>query len=204
VKPRLAIVTGDGVTADDRAAAISAALESIPLGAAIVLLRDRTIEPAEARRQAGALRAIGARRHAPLFVHRALVAANAADSNLHFPDEPSSLAEISRRRAAGSGGQLFSVSTHDVETAALAASVADIVYLGPIWPTPGKPNAIGTAALLAARSAFVGARGRLFAIGGVTSAERVIEAIAAGADGVAGIRSFAGPSLAALAAAFQS
>lgn len=59
---------------------------------------------------------------------------------------------------------------------------ADSMQLGPIWETPGKGAPLGPGVLAFARAA------RLVAVGGIDSPERVREAIAAGADGVAVIR----------------
>ncbi len=73
---------------------------------------------------------------------------------------------------------------------------ADLVQLGPIWPTPSKPGApaLGPAALA------VGREGAVIAVGGIDSPDRAREARAAGATGVAVIRAaWAGGSLAAFA-----
>jgi thiamine-phosphate pyrophosphorylase len=78
---------------------------------------------------------------------------------------------------------VIGVSRH---TAALdSAAAADLVHLGPIWPTSSKPGAptLGEAAL-----AWAHGDTALVAVGGIDSPERAERAAAAGADAVAIIR----------------
>ncbi len=76
---------------------------------------------------------------------------------------------------------------------------ADLVQLGPIWPSPSKGAPLGVAALTQARAAVGGA---LIAVGGIDGPDRAHEAALAGADGVAVIRAlWSSPDLAAAARA---
>ena len=59
----------------------------------------------------------------------------------------------------------------------LHAGAAPVLY-GPVWATPGKPQPLGLDDMPAG----------VFAIGGITDADRAREARAAGARGVACIR----------------
>ena len=90
---------------------------------------------------------------------------------------------------------IIGVSRH----AAPGDTGADLVQLGPIWPTPSKPGAtpLGEAALAWPRGGAA-----LVAVGGIDSPDRATAAAAAGADAVAVIRAaWAGDSLAAFVAA---
>ena len=72
-------------------------------------------------------------------------------------------------------------------------SGADLVQLGPIWPTPSKPGAepLGTAALGISHGTA-----KLVAVGGIATTERARIAVQAGADAVAVIRAaWSGDSL---------
>jgi thiamine-phosphate pyrophosphorylase len=78
-------------------------------------------------------------------------------------------------------------------------TAADLLHLGPIWPTPSKPGAptLGEAAL-----GWPHAAAALVAVGGIDSPERAERAAAAGADAVAVIRAaWTGASLAPFVAA---
>ncbi|HVS16912.1 MAG TPA: thiamine phosphate synthase [Thermoanaerobaculia bacterium] len=87
---------------------------------------------------------------------------------------------------------LIGLSVHSLAEVARAASVVDYVCLGPIFATPGKPNArpLGIAAIAAA----TGLGPPVVALGGIDRPARVKRALAAGATGIAGIRLFADPS----------
>jgi thiamine-phosphate diphosphorylase len=78
---------------------------------------------------------------------------------------------------------VVSVSRH---APPLDTAGADLVQLGPIWPTTSKPGArvLGEAAL-----AWPHGTAALVAVGGIDSPERAERAAAAGADAVAIIRS---------------
>lgn len=102
---------------------------------------------------------------------------------VHLP-ETSFPVDVARRLV---GDLPIGVSRHTIEGAREAAAAgADLVQLGPIWETPGKGPPLGPLALMAAR-AVVGSA-RLVAVGGIDTAERRADALAAGAHAVAAIR----------------
>jgi thiamine-phosphate pyrophosphorylase len=81
------------------------------------------------------------------------------------------------------------VSCHAVdEVAAAAHAGADLVQLGPIWPTPDKGPPLGAPALAAARAALAGTDVRLVAVGGIDSPTLAASALASGAHAAAAIR----------------
>jgi thiamine-phosphate pyrophosphorylase len=85
------------------------------------------------------------------------------------------------------GGDLpFGRSVHSPEEAARCRCA--YLVAGPVWPTPGKPDAIGLAGLRAIIDAAAGVP--VFAIGGITGVDRARRALDVGAYGVAGIRGF--------------
>lgn len=92
-------------------------------------------------------------------------------------------------------------STHTLEEVAAARDEGvDYVAFGPVFATPGKGAPVGTAALAAAAQLGV----PVLALGGVEP-ERVAQAIAAGAHGVAAIRAFrTAPGAAAMVAAMAA
>jgi thiamine-phosphate pyrophosphorylase len=78
---------------------------------------------------------------------------------------------------------LIGRSAHSADEALAAYHEgADYVFLGPIWPTASHPRepGLGVAAIAASRDVPV------IAIGGITP-DRVLEAVGAGASGVAAI-----------------
>ncbi|HEU4733274.1 MAG TPA: thiamine phosphate synthase, partial [Kofleriaceae bacterium] len=79
---------------------------------------------------------------------------------------------------------------------------ADLIQLGPIWPTPSKPGAptLGEAAL-----AWPHGAAALVAVGGIDTPARAELAAASGADAVAVIRAaWTGASLAPFVAAVEA
>jgi thiamine-phosphate pyrophosphorylase len=131
---------------------------------------------------ADALRRITADRHACLIVHdRVDLARLCGADGVHLPSAGLPVPRV--RRFLGDAA-LVGRSTHDSDEARLAvADGADYVFLGAIWPTPSHRERapVGLSALRAAQPAPV------IAIGGVT-APRAAQARAAGAYGVAAIR----------------
>jgi thiamine-phosphate pyrophosphorylase len=94
--------------------------------------------------------------------------------------------QVGMARIAG----IVSVGCHSVgEVAVARAAGADMALLSPIFPTESHPEArpLGLDALRAA--ARTAGKMPVFALGGV-NAENAAECIAAGAAGVAGIRTF--------------
>jgi len=134
--------------------------------------------------------------HATVVVNDRLDVALAAGARgVHLPERGLSVDDA---RALAPRGFLVGVSRH----AAPGDTAADLVHLGPIWPTPSKPDAIplGEAALRWPHASAV-----LVAVGGIDSPDRARRAAAAGAAAVATIRAaWTGASLAAFVAAVES
>lgn len=108
-------------------------------------------------------------------------------AGVHLSSDDISVAEV--RRLLGFRA-LVGRSTHCLgEVAAAAEEGADYVVFGPVWPTPGKGPALGIQSLREASQLGV----PVLALGGV-DAQRVADAAAAGAWGVAGIRCCAEPN----------
>jgi thiamine-phosphate pyrophosphorylase len=122
---------------------------------------------------------------------------------VHLPERglpiAAARAEISRR-----AGFAIGASRHGTDGAlAAAAAGAELVQLGPIWPTPSKAGVIDalSPAALAVR-ADLPAHVRLVAVGGIVDAAHAHLARTAGADAVAAIRAiWSAPSPAAAVAA---
>jgi thiamine-phosphate pyrophosphorylase len=171
------------------AAAIERAVAGCPAGSVVVQVREKDLD-------GGPLLALvrAARPLAPVLVNDRLDVALATGAwGVHLPERGLPVADA--RALAPS--LVLGVSRH-----APGAVPADLVQLGPIWPTPSKPGAptLGEAALAAPHGAAV-----LVAVGGIDSPERATDAAAAGADAVAVIRAaWAGGSLAPLVAAVDA
>jgi thiamine-phosphate pyrophosphorylase len=117
---------------------------------------------------------------------RADLAVAVGADGVHLPSAGVPAAAI---RDRWGGSLLVGRSAHSAEEVAGCAGVADYVCLGPVFATPSKP---GTPPLgLEALTAAAGLGPAVFALGGIDDAVRVGRALAAGADGVAGIRLFA-------------
>jgi thiamine-phosphate pyrophosphorylase len=173
--------------------AVAAALAVLPYGCAGVQLRQPDAPARALLETARALQAICDRYAAPLLINdRADVALAAGASGVHLPARGLSSSDARRL-----GLKLVGVSAHFPNDVARAArDGADFAVFAPVYDTPGKA-AQGEAALAAAcRAAPI----PVLALGGVdeTNAARCI---AAGALGVACIRSVLGatdPAAAAL------
>jgi thiamine-phosphate pyrophosphorylase len=161
-----------------------------------VHLPERGLAVSDARAIAAAIfpgLVIGASRHAGTIDADANGRA-AANAGAAGADHAASPGDIAGADHAASPGD-FAGADH----AAGASAGADLIQLGPIWPTPSKPGAptLGEAAL-----ARPGRRFALVAVGGIDTPERAERAAAAGADAVAVIRAaWTGDSLAPFVAA---
>ncbi|MGE0872027.1 MAG: thiamine phosphate synthase [Kofleriaceae bacterium] len=167
------------------AAAIERALRGCPPGSVVVQVREKDLD-------GGPLLELVriATGYAPVSVNdRVDVALAANAAAVQLPERGMSVADA-RSLFAG----VIGVSRH----AADAGTGADLVQLGPIWPTPSKPDRpLGTAALGAPAGGA-----RIVAVGGIDSPARAGEAVAAGADVVAVIRAaWTHDSLAAMVSA---
>lgn len=172
------------------AAAVERAVAGCPTGSVAVQVREKDLD-------GGPLLALvrAAQPFAPVLVNdRVDVALAAGAWGAHLPERGMTASDA--RAIAPS--LMLGVSRH----AAPGDTGADLVHLGPIWPTPSKPGAtpLGEAALAGPHG-----RATLVAVGGVDSPERAAAAAAAGADAVAVIRAaWSGASLAAYVAAVDA
>ena len=172
--------------------AIERAVSGCPAGSVIVQLREKDLDGGPLLQLVRA-----AQPFAPVIVNDRLDVALAAEAyGVHLPERglpvdvvralaPSLVVGVSRHAAPGDTG-------------------ADLVHLGPIWPTPSKPNAptLGEATLA---GLALGGLARLVAVGGIDSPTRAQQAAAAGAAAVAVIRAaWSGASLAPFVAAVEA
>ncbi|MBP6630848.1 MAG: thiamine phosphate synthase [Kofleriaceae bacterium] len=196
---RLVLIT-DGATLAGRGGVVAACAQLVAdLSAAerdqlAVQLRDRVSPAALVLAQARALVDLGVR---VLVSDRVdLAAAAGPDVGVHLPEAGLSVAEARVLAACWPGPRWIGASRHGAEAVRAAAEAgADLVHLGPIWPTPSKlayGPPLGLAPLRAARALLdqlpAARRPRLVAVGGIDGRERAQVARAAGADAVAVIR----------------
>jgi thiamine-phosphate pyrophosphorylase len=215
-------------------AAIQRAVAGCTPGSVVIQIREKDLD---GRLLLALVRA--AQPFAPVAVNDRLDVALAANAwAVHLPERGLAVADARALAAAVAPSLVIGASRHagtiDAELAAaeLAATdahatepaaahnraAADIIQLGPLWPTPSKPNAptLGEAALAdlahrARRARHASSVGRLapldrrailVAVGGIDSPERAERAASAGADAVAIIRAaWTGDSLAPYVAA---
>jgi thiamine-phosphate pyrophosphorylase len=157
----------------DVVAQVAAGLAGAAPGQVLIQLREKDLGGRDLVALARALVALGA----PVLVNdRVDVALAAGAAGVHLPEDGM---DVAAARALLPPGALVGASVHSAEAAARCD--ADVVVLGPIWDTPGKP-ACGLEVLRAAA-----ARRPVWAIGGI-DATRAAEARATGAVGVAVIR----------------
>jgi thiamine-phosphate pyrophosphorylase len=126
---------------------------------------------------------------APVLVnHPHDVALAAGADGVHLPEDGVAIGDAFAVAARIHAPLKVGCSRHTVDgVARAAADGADLVMLGPIWPAPGKPDALGLTPLGAARAAIT-EETVLCAIGGIEDGEKAHEARAAGAQAVAAIR----------------
>lgn len=186
---------------------VRAALASVPRGVAWVQLRDKSAGPEQIQAAASQLLPILRKANALLVVNGSVeLALSCRADGVHLPEVagcPSALIAARRAHAPTGDRLIVGTSRHSSESAREARIDADYVFLGPIWPTPTKPDALGPEALEAARAQGVANSGLLYAIGGIETADRARTAIQHGADGVAGIRAFRGEAIIPLVAALS-
>jgi thiamine-phosphate pyrophosphorylase len=168
----------------------------------VVQLREKDLDGGPLFELAGAIAATGAR----LWINdRVDVALAAGAEGVHLPERGMAIADA--RSIAPS--LRIGCSRHAADGVLSAADAgADVVHLGPIWPTPSKsdttalgPDALGVGTRLDRRV-------RLVAVGGIDSPARARQARDAGADGVAVIRAAwvgadPGAAIAAIARALE-
>lgn len=194
-------------------AAIQRAVAGCTPGSVVIQIREKDLD---GRLLLALMRA--AQPFAPVAVNDRLDVALAANAwAVHLPERGLSIADARALAAAVAPSLVIGASRHagTIDAELAAAAGADLIQLGPLWPTPSKPNAptLGEAALadLARRTRHASSSGRLapsnrrailVAVGGIDSPERAERAATAGADAVAIIRAaWTGDSLAPYVAA---
>ena len=162
---------------------VAAALAATPPGTVAIQVREKDLDGAALLALVRTVQALGA----PVWVNDRLDVAMATGAHgVHLPEAGLAVADA-RALAPGMRIGCSRHTTADVRAAADAG--ADLVQLGPIWPTPTKPDPPIGPGVLAVR-AELPARVALVAVGGIDSQARAREAAAAGADAVAVIRAF--------------
>ncbi len=161
-----------GATPQAFGAAVETAVHGCPPGSVLVQVREKDLDAAALLE----LIAI-ARRYTRVIVNDRVDVALAAEAiAVHLPEDGMSVVDA-RRLFTG----VIGVSRHAPD----ANTGADLIQLGPIWPTPSKPDVIplGLDVLRVPRGTA-----KLVAVGGIDTPERAREAAMAGADAVALIR----------------
>ncbi|MBA3453178.1 MAG: thiamine phosphate synthase [Deltaproteobacteria bacterium] len=161
-----------GETPEAFGAAIERAVRGCPPGSVLVQVRERDLDGKLLLELIQV-----ARRYTRVIINDRIDVAIAAGAiAIHLPEAGISIADA---RAQFEG--IIGVSRHAPD----AHTGADLMHLGPIWATPGKPDVtpLGTSVLAAPHGTA-----RLVAVGGIDSPDRAREAATAGADAVAFIR----------------
>jgi thiamine-phosphate pyrophosphorylase len=209
--PEAVLTTGDWpAIAAAFAAAVERAVAGCPAGSIIIQIREKDLDGGPLLQLVRA-----AQRFALVSVNDRLDVALAAGAwGVHLPERGLPL-DIARAFAAACSAPLAECHSATANAAAPCMPTlgvsrhappgdidADLVQLGPIWPTPSKPGAtpLGESAL-----AWPHGRATLVAVGGIDSPDRATAAAAAGADAVAVIRAaWTGDSLASFVAAVEA
>jgi thiamine-phosphate pyrophosphorylase len=158
-----------------------------------VQVREKGLDDADLLALARAARELLPATTAVLVNGRLDVALAAGADGVHLPADGLPAAPLLAWARHLGRRPLVGRSTHRLsEVTAARDEGVDYVVFGPVFPSPGKGEAVGLEALAAAARLGV----PVLALGGV-DAERVSEAIAAGAHGVAAIRAFRSPAAAA-------
>ncbi|MBI4341788.1 MAG: thiamine phosphate synthase [Candidatus Omnitrophica bacterium] len=178
----------------DRAAAGSRALADVAAravrgGADAIQLRDKTATTRSLLETAARLLAVTRPAGVPLIINDRVDVAHAAQADgVHLGQDD---LPIEAARAMLGRGRLIGKSTHSLEQAAAAEEEgADYLGVGPIFPTPTKPD-YGSVGLSLVRSVSAQVRIPFVCIGGIEAANvrRVAEA---GGDRVAVVRAVCG------------
>jgi thiamine-phosphate pyrophosphorylase len=198
ITDRRLMVPGDLLSAGDWPAiavafgrAVERAVADSPPGSILVQVREKDLDGGPLLHLVRA-----AQPFAPVLVNDRLDVALAANAHgVHLPERGLPLADA----RALAPTLVIGVSRH---AAPLDDTTADLIHLGPIWPTPSKPTAtpLGEAAL-----AHPHGDALLVAVGGIDSPSRAQLAAASGASAVAVIRAaWSGASLAPFVAAVET
>ena len=169
------------LVAPDRVGAVVAALAAA--GARVLQLRAKAVPDGVFERMAADAVSAAHAAGALLVVNdRPDVARVAAADGVHVGQDDLAPADVRRLLPAAA---MVGVSTHDrAQLEAAAASGADYVAVGPVFPTASKDRPDPVVGLDLVRAARAMTRLPLVAIGGIT-ADNAAGVIAAGADGVA-------------------
>ncbi len=181
---------------------VAAVLAAVPIGSAVVQLREKDLGAGELCALARRLLGVTREYRAPLLINDRLDVALAVGADgVHLPENGLELAAA--RRLAGPEF-LLGVSTHSIEGVARAAkSGADLILFGPVYDSPDKRRFGAPQGIVALEKATIAAGTTpLYAVGGFNDETAVRAARAAGAHGVAAIRAFIGPGAPARAALF--
>jgi thiamine-phosphate pyrophosphorylase len=186
---RLCVITDGSGDGPRLLAKLAAALAAAPAGALAVQLREPALSGAALYALAEQLRELTAAHGAALLLNDRLDVALAVGADgVHLPTHGLSLPAA--RRACAGTPLLLSAACHSLGEAQQAvAGGADLITLGPIWPTPSKPagpllpgqervQPLGLAGLaqVVARVAVP-----VFALGGIDDAARAAQCTGAGA-----------------------
>ena len=177
---RVVVITDRQLCADVPARLLEI-LRAVPRGSVAVQIREKDLDGGALLAFARPIADVCRRESAPLWVNDRLdVAMVLAADGVHLPERGLPIADARRGPAVGA-------SRHSIDAALEAArDGADVVQLGPIWPSPGKSEALGALALRVRSRLPLAVK--LVAVGGIDSVEHAKEAVLAGADAVALIR----------------
>lgn len=165
---------------EEIAGRIAAILAVVPRGSVMIQVREKDLDGGPLLRLVREVIEVAQPAGAPVWVNdRADVARIAGAQGVHLPERGLAIADA----RAAAPGLAVGCSRH-TQAAALAAARdgAELIQLGPVFATPGKPDPIGVDVLRFTMSA------RLVAVGGIDSVDRALAAARAGADAVAVIR----------------
>jgi thiamine-phosphate pyrophosphorylase len=175
-------ITDRALMGSDVRAAIERVLARFGADRVVVQVREKDLDGGPLLTVVRAALATGAR---VIVNDRVDVALAAGAHGVHLPERGLAIADA---RALVGPSSSIGVSRHDLAGVADAAAAgANVIQLGPIWPSPGKAAPLGTDALTRARELIAG-RAQLVAVGGIDSRARADAALAAGADAIAAVR----------------
>jgi thiamine-phosphate pyrophosphorylase len=163
------------------------AREAAEAGVAVIQVREKDLDDRALRGLVADVVAAVSGSGARVVVNgRPDVAVASGAAGVQLPERGLGVADVKR----GFPGLLVGASRHSAAGAARAeAEGADWIVLGPVFPTPGKPESLGVAGL---REACAALQVPVFAIGGIETGTAALAA-AAGARGLAAIRAFLDP-----------
>lgn len=165
-------------------------------GAVMIQVREKDLPARALLALVGDIVKIARPARCPVLVNgRMDVAATAGADGVHLPEAGIGVKQARKLASAlGLSQFVIGVSTHSAAAAVAAASAgADVVVLGPVWPTPRKiafGEPLGLAAITEAATTLSRqrSRARLYAIGGIDDPARAARARQAGAFGIGVIR----------------